>query len=201
MLNVLNYILQYDKYYIEDMKMKISYNELLTINKISGMHPDLFSYEEEKFIENKILEAIVKEYPFSLKRELMEYFVSIIPEDLKENRNISKLEDEILLEKEKVGKSNNMQVMLSSRRLDDIITILMDDNEYCTDAKKRDKIENFINDLNKIDQNILNNFSFDINDRLLKRININSEKGLSIVDKELLKKISGIREKQTNLKI
>lgn len=181
--------------------MKISYNELLTINKISGMHPDLFSYEEEKFIENKILEALVKEYPFFLKRELMEYFVSVIPEDLKENRNISKLEDEILSEKEKVGKSNNMQVMLSSRRLDDIITILMDDNEYCTDAKKRDEIENFINDLNKIDQNILNNFSFDINDRLLKRININSEKGLSIVDKELLKKISGIMEKQTKLKI
>lgn len=175
--------------------MKISYNELLTINKILGIHPDLFSHEEEKFIENKIHEALLEEYQFILKTDLVEYFVSIIPDDLKENEHISRFANEILLQKEKIGENSDIPIMLSSRRLDDMINILMDDNEYCTESKTRDKVENFIHDLNKIDQNILSDFSVDINDRLIKRIKIKNEKGLSVVDKDFLKKINVISEK------
>lgn len=175
--------------------MKISYNELLTINKISGIHPDLFSHEEEKFIENKIHEALLEEYQFILKTDLVEYFVSIIPDDLKENEHISRFANEILLQKEKIGENSDIPIMLSSRRLDDMINILMDDNEYCTESKTRDKVENFIHDLNKIDQNILSDFSVDINDLLIKRIKIKNEKGLSVVDKDFLKKINVISEK------
>ena len=173
-------LLIYDKVFINlyGRKMKLNFNELLILNKISVAEHDLLSHEEEVFVKNHIRNAFNEEYQFILKRDMVEHFVNIVPEELIEYESISDLKKELNeeKEKEKIGKNSDIPIMLSSKKIDEMISILIEENQYCTEAKKRDEVEDFITNLNDIDQKILKDISIEIPNNLLKKNNNNKNK-------------------------
>lgn len=173
-------LLIYDKVFINlyGVKMKLNFNELLILNKISVAEHDLLSHEEEVFVKNHIRNAFNEEYQFILKRDMVEHFVNIVPEELIEYESISDLKKELNeeKEKEKIGKNSDIPIMLSSKKIDEMISILIEENQYCTEAKKRDEVEDFITNLNDIEQKILKDISIEIPNNLLKKNNNNKNK-------------------------
>ena len=171
-------LLIYDKVFINlyGRKMKLNFNELLILNKISVAEHDLLSHEEEVFVKNHIRNAFNEEYQFILKRDMVEHFVNIVPEELIEYESISDLKKELNEEKEKIDKNSDIPIMLSSKKIDEMISILIEENQYCTEAKKRDEVEDFITNLNDIDQKILKDISIEIPNNLLKKNNNNKNK-------------------------
>lgn len=156
--------------------MKLNFNELLILNKISVAEHDLLSHEEEVFVKNHIRNAFNEEYQFILKRDMVEHFVNIVPEELIEYESISDLKKELNEEKEKIDKNSDIPIMLSSKKIDEMISILIEENQYCTEAKKREEVEDFITNLNDIDQKILKDISIEIPNNLLKKNNNNKNK-------------------------
>lgn len=171
-------LLIYDKVFINlyGRKMKLNFNELLILNKISVAEHDLLSHEEEVFVKNHIRNAFNEEYQFILKRDMVEHFVNIVPEELIEYESISDLKKELNEEKEKIDKNSDIPIMLSSKKIDEMISILIEENQYCTEAKKREEVEDFITNLNDIDQKILKDISIEIPNNLLKKNNNNKNK-------------------------
>lgn len=188
-------LLIYDKVFINlyGVKMKLNFNELLILNKISVAEHDLLSHEEEVFVKNHIRNAFNEEYQFILKRDMVEHFVNIVPEELIEYESISDLKKELNEEKEKIGKNSDIPIMLSSKKIDEMISILIEENQYCTEAKKRDEVEDFITNLNDIDQKILKDISIEIPNNLLKKITTTKIKNLNNEDNEFIKKNKAFR--------
>lgn len=197
------YLLIYDKVFINlyGRKMKLNFNELLILNKISVAEHDLLSHEEEVFVKNHIRNAFNEEYQFILKRDMVEHFVNIVPEELIEYESISDLKKELNQEKEKIGKNSDIPIMLSSKKIDEMISILIEENQYCTEAKKRDEVEDFITNLNDIDQKILKDISIEIPNNLLKKITTTKIKNLNNEDNEFIKKIKHLDKKTMKSKI
>ena len=182
--------------------MKLNFEELLIVSKLAAAEHDMLSHEEEVYVKNYIHAFFNEEYEVILKRDLVEHFINIVPEDMeKEYGHISSFLNELREAKNNIGENSDIPAMLSSRRIDDMISILMEDNQYCTNARQRDRVEFFIKELNDVDQNILKNVSVEIPDLLLKKVDPKKIDNLSIDDQSFLKKIKRLDEKSPKMKM